>query len=381
MSVKLFQPRSLTQTFTYYWMNLPKFIPKCAEKSLSPLERLKNTMIFAVSGLYFGSMQLKPFNPLISETFQGYFDVPDKEKEGKERTVSETLVEHKMKFKCSEWNNRAFRDFNTTSDQIESQRISKDAVIEVYTEQISNYPTVTRFYVKNKHFIMHGYFDISLKVESFGNKIITFTKGYTCVEFPEIGEKIMYSMPNAKLLNAISKTDRSAFYIGLMSFVDVKNSLRGLVYFGRNEEKIHEIQGCIFKHKFDNHYSFNFDVEYNKYKKIKIKKEIGKDIVAYMTGSWLEQLKFDNKIYWDIKKDKPTWIKPCTSCLPSDSRFREDLIWLFRSFYCAKNEKDREKYEKLANEWKLILEKLQRIERENKAKQAEEREKLRKKNK
>ena len=78
--------------------------------------------------------------------------------------------------------------------------------------------------------------------------------------------------------------------------------------------------------------------------------------------------------YW---VDKAYWIRPLKKCLPSDGRFREDLIWLFRSFYCSKNEDERIRYENLAQEWKLLIEKLQREEREMK----EEKNKLREKKK
>ena len=62
-------------------------------------------------------------------------------------------------------------------------------------------------------------------------------------------------------------------------------------------------------------------------------------------------------------------------------RFRVDLIWLLRSFYCAKNDDERLKYEHLSQEWKLIIEKLQRDEREYKAKMNKIREKEMKKKK
>ena len=377
MKVRLFQPRSLTQTYSYYWMNLPKFIPKCTDANMTPLERMKNVMAFAISGLYLGSMALKPFNPLISETFQGYFDTS--ESVDSSLKESEFLENFAKEHSYSEYNNKSFLNKKIDINKIEPK--DKEEVAErteVYTEQTSNYPTVTRFYVHNRHFIMHGYFDISLKMENMGNKIVTITKGYTTVEFPEINEKITYTMPNAKLLNAIGQKDRSAYYLGVMSFVDVKNGLRGLVKFGENAEKIHELNGIIFKSSFGKDFRFSYDSEFAQYNKLDIfiTPEIMKNTLAILTGSWLEKLKIDNKVYWDIDKDIPTWIRPCTNCLPSDSRFREDLIWLFRSFYCAKNDAEKARYEDLANEWKLMLEKLQRTEREHKAKQAEERAKL-----
>lgn len=36
----------------------------------NPLERFKNVVTFAMAGLYNGCKQLKPFNPILGETFQ-----------------------------------------------------------------------------------------------------------------------------------------------------------------------------------------------------------------------------------------------------------------------------------------------------------------------
>ena len=77
--------------------------------------------------------------------------------------------------------------------------------------------------------------------------------------------------------------------------------------------------------------------------------------------------------------DVPFWINPFKKWLPSDFRFREDLIWLFRSYFCSKKEDERLKYEHLAQEWKLIIAKIQRDERENKAKMNKIRDKEKKK--
>ena len=63
----------------------------------------------------------------------------------------------------------------------------------------------------------------------------------------------------------------------------------------------------------------------------------------------------------------PHWLKPEKDALPSYGRYREDIIWLYRSFYLAKNEEERVMYENLAQNWKLMIEKLQREERELKA--------------
>ena len=329
LNVKLFQPLSLSQTLLNYFSFIPKFILPAVNPSLTPLDRMKLVISLGISGLYMNAQQLKPFNPLISETFQGIFEVKEK--------------------------------------------------IEVYSEQTSNYPTLTRYYILNKNFKMYGYFDLSLETKNFGNRITCFTKGLNTLDFFKSNEKIFFSIPSSQIVNAIAKDDRSAHYVGVMIFFDIKNKLRAFVQFAKDCNHIADIKGYIFKYEFEPDYKFNFDKEYEMFYKIDTNNlnknnNIFKsnDIVSTISGSWLGQLYFDNSKYWDIDEDIPTYIKPVYNCLPSDSRFREDLIWLYRSFYKAKNEEERLYYEKLAQNWKLMIEKVQREERTLKAKVNEE---------
>ena len=329
LNVKLFQPLSLSQTLLNYFSFIPKFILPAVDPNLTPLDRMKLVISLGISGLYMNAQQLKPFNPLISETFQGIFDAKEK--------------------------------------------------IEVYSEQTSNYPTLTRYYILNKNFKMYGYFDLSLETKNFGNRITCFTKGLNTLDFFKSNEKIFFSIPSSQIVNAIAKDDRSAHYVGVMIFFDIKNKLRAFVQFAKDCNHIADIKGYIFKYEFEPDYKFNFDKEYEMFYKIDTNNlnknnNIFKsnDIVSTISGSWLGQLYFDNNKYWDIDEDIPTYIKPVYNCLPSDSRFREDLIWLYRSFYKAKNEEERLYYEKLAQNWKLMIEKVQREERTLKAKVNEE---------
>ena len=329
LNVKLFQPLSLSQTLLNYFSFIPKFILPAVNPNLTPLDRMKLVISLGISGLYMNAQQLKPFNPLISETFQGIFEVKEK--------------------------------------------------IEVYSEQTSNYPTLTRYYILNKNFKMYGYFDLSLETKNFGNRITCFTKGLNTLDFFKSNEKIFFSIPSSQIVNAIAKDDRSAHYVGVMIFFDIKNKLRAFVQFAKDCNHIADIKGYIFKYEFEPDYKFNFDKEYEMFYKIDTNNlnknnNIFKsnDIVSTISGSWLGKLYFDNNKYWDIDEDIPTYIKPVYNCLPSDSRFREDLIWLYRSFYKAKNEEERLYYEKLAQNWKLMIEKVQREERTLKAKVNEE---------
>ena len=115
-----------------------------------------------------------------------------------------------------------------------------------------------------------------------------------------------------------------------------------------------------------------------------LKKEISKREIALITlGFFLVALKFNendifepkldkfykigNDIIWDIDKNLPDTIKPVKHCLPSDGRFREDLLWLYRSLYKAKNEKEEEYFREIGMKWKVMMEEFNRWERKHRA--------------
>jgi hypothetical protein len=308
--VRLFEPKSTLQRIMDYWAFAPTIL-KEAVKVESPFERMKKVMSFAIAGLYVPAKQLKPFNPNIGETFQGEFENG-----------------------C-----------------------------RVYAEHVSHYPTVAQFYLLDDEFKIHGYFDFLTNVESFGSKIKIEQKGPIRVDFPNIKERIIYNMPVIKLLNARGEENRGSIWLDYMIFVDVKNNLKGIVQLGNDSKCIHALDGYIIDYQYPMNYKFDIDAE----KKLASKGCKSKPL-ARITGSWLKELLIDGKEYWNIDKQEPSWIKPCTNVLPSDGRYREDLIWLFRSFYDAKDEVERKLYEDYAQNWKIMIEQVQRAEREIKKK-------------
>jgi len=59
-------------------------------------------------------------------------------------------------------------------------------------------------------------------------------------------------------------------------------------------------------------------------------------------GSWLEFLKFDDQLYWELETADSIKPYPIEKCLPSDCRYRADSIALSRGdLQLAQQEKDR----------------------------------------
>jgi hypothetical protein len=320
LKVRLFEPQSFLQRMTNYWAFFPRFITPSYDAKMSAIERMKHAMAFGVSGLYVPTQQLKPFNPLISETFEGEF-LNDK--------------------------------YNT----------------KIYLEQISNYPTVSRFYAINPEMKMHGYLDIAVHTEGLGTKMSFLTKGEVNLEYLQLGEKITYIFPTVRMLKITSEEGRSTYWYNSMVFIDIKNKLKGIIRLGYNWNCIQEIEGFIIEFDYPENYKLDYYKEQTFGNKFNGNDQRYK-IIAKCKGSWVSHLQFedDDKKIWDIDVDVPSWIKPVRDPIPSDGRYREDLMWLYRSFHYAKNEEERLKYEAYAQDFKLTLEKLQREERAMKLK-------------
>lgn len=80
-----------------------------------------------------------------------------------------------------------------------------------------------------------------------------------------------------------------------------------------------------------------------------------KSEICDVSGSWLENLFIGDKEYWHIDKTLPMKPIPVANPLPSDPRFRDDLIWMHRG------------HEQYAAIWKSNLENQQRYERKLRA--------------
>lgn len=74
-------------------------------------------------------------------------------------------------------------------------------------------------------------------------------------------------------------------------------------------------------------------------------------VLCQVNGRWTEKIEFDGKKYWDIRFVEPVLHIHTLDPLPSDQRFREDLIYLARKDLA------------LAQEHKVRLEVIQRRDR------------------
>lgn len=309
LPVSIFEPKSTLQRITDYFSFAPEFLGKASIED-NFLERLKLTITYSISGLYTASKQLKPFNPLLGETFEGVF--PDDS--------------------------------------------------SVYCEQISHYPTVARFYLKDakSNYDFHGFYEFGTANKSFGKKLTVTQNGPNTVNFSKYGSKIMYNLPKINMMNCDSDVNRSSYWKSVMVFVDVENGLKAFIKFGK-APNVNNFEGYIIKFDYPKNYKFNIKDEVTAAKKFL--KTKNPQCISKIEGNWLEYINFDDKTYWNIDSHTPSFIKSVEDPIPSDCRFREDLIWLFRCF-STQNGMEKKKYEDFAQNWKCLLENIQRNDRE-----------------
>ena len=247
-------------------------------------------------------------------------------------------------------------------------------------KNVTHKPLAARFLIiYKKKYEISGFWDLSVKTQNLGNEMLINQKGPIYIKFPELNECIICHIPFVKAVSALSETKRALLLYGNMVFVDVKNKLKAVIKFNFNSNKFHEIKGCIMKHDFPPNYKYVFDNEWEFGNNFKLEDENSQkrksfnnktynyEIIEKIKGSYLEQLIIGETTTWNINKQRPEHIAPVKHCIPSDGRFREDLIWLYRSFYGAKNEEEEENYRNISMEWKVMMEEFNRWERKNRA--------------
>ena len=72
LPVRIFEKRSTIERICDIWCTGPIFLRKAAIE-MDPIERLKLVITFVVSGMHMVASQRKPFNPILGETYEGYW--------------------------------------------------------------------------------------------------------------------------------------------------------------------------------------------------------------------------------------------------------------------------------------------------------------------
>lgn len=306
LPVRIFEPRSILERLSDLWTFAPHYLTKASSEE--GVERIQSVFSFLISILPITTSQWKPFNPLLGETFQG--ELAD----------------------------------GTTID----------------CEQTSHHPPIATFYVKNKNWTAHGSWTINGNLR--GNNFHAYNEGWITIEFAD-GGKVKFYTP-AMALKGMLMGKRKLQYVSSLCVKDEGNGLKAAVKF--NVDAKRGLIGMFKSSRQDTcrgmlyRYDPVEDAKMVKknpkwYDMIKAQGEFPdiKEKISDIEGSWLESIKIGDKTTWTLGGDLQyaTQTNFREYCLPSDCRFREDLIWLERG------------NEDQAQIWKVLLEEQQRKDR------------------
>ncbi|GMF60642.1 unnamed protein product [Phytophthora fragariaefolia] len=269
LPVRIFEPRTNLERVCDLMLYAPTFL-NVAYAQNDALERFKYVMAFAVAGLHHSIGQMKPFNPILGETFQ-----------------------------------------STLNDGT-----------DVSCEHTSHHPPISNFQFTGEKYSIAGFvlWHASMSVKS--NAMLNTNKGPVRVTFPDAdglpGTTIEYNLPYLQI-GGLLWGDRTVDIMGNMMFEDKKNHLQCELRL--NPDAKSGMGGMFSSSKTPTDCLRGVILDTS----VSPPREI-----CDVSGSWLHDLVFGNKTYWSMNKYQSGYMLPYPEdkILASDSRFREDLHYL-----------------------------------------------------
>jgi hypothetical protein len=274
LPVRIFQPKSLLERILDAWSFIPTFFEK-ASKTKDPIRRMKYVISSIVAGMYMSADLRKPFNPILGETLQGYF---------------------------------------------------KDGSI-IFMEHISHHPPISSFLIEGPKaypYRLSGSVEFKAGMKSYGNILNISFAGANYVEFPD-GHVIEFHYPTTRV-SGLVMGDRTCNIEGTGILIDHEYPHRGIVVFNPDQPEFPStteptnFEGLIYR-------SESKEIQKKEIKSLRDVADIEEEIWE-LHGNVLENLVIDGEEFWNIDNFLPHRYSPDPYCLPSDSRYREDLIWL-----------------------------------------------------
>ena len=279
LPIELFETKSHLEKLANNFTFAPHFLNK-ANEAKEALEQMKQTVTFFITALLMATAQLKPFNPILGETFQA--------------------------------------------------RING---MPIYFEQVSHHPPISSFLLYGSDFKMIGNYEAhaslhanSCNVNILGSPRIIYKNGsviYTSIPCANIGGtsfgqrtfnyegKMFAYEPNLMLVCELTfNPDKKGLVGGLFSKqVNPTDYFSGGIY-QVTSQCIANIQKCPVLNKFGG---------------INMKEDVLKEL-SKVNGIWHKYVEFDGVKYWEFGKMEAYELEYDRSPLPSDSIYREDLI-------------------------------------------------------
>eukprot|EP01017_Pseudomicrothorax_dubius_P046359 TRINITY_DN8154_c0_g1_i2.p1 TRINITY_DN8154_c0_g1~~TRINITY_DN8154_c0_g1_i2.p1 ORF type:complete len:508 (+),score=150.31 TRINITY_DN8154_c0_g1_i2:198-1721(+) len=281
LPVDIFERRSILVRNASLLGFAPLWIDRAAQILGDPLEQFRLAISYLTSKLHYGVEQKKPFNPIWGETFQGFVNG------------------------CP-----------------------------CYYEQVSHHPPIFSFQFYGHDYTIDG--SLEMEARATPNTMKGAIMGLERITFKKTGNVIYMRNPFA-VVEGLTYGKRSVHYVKKAVFFDPQNRLYCRIlfdpdqsFFSFNRRFLHDhFEGeiCRVSEAFVNA-KLKEIKEGNK--KLKAKPEDLTEVLGRLSGSFLDHLKIDEKVYWKIKELRPYAIEEASAPLPSDSTFREDMLYLLQ---------------------------------------------------
>lgn len=280
LPVRIFEPRSTLERIADNFAFLNTFVKKAEECINDPVERIKNVIMATLIGMCCSPSCQKPFNPYLGETFEGTYEDGSK----------------------------------------------------IYLEHIKHSPPISKFLVFTPGGSrIYGHFQQNANLRA--NKMTLWFKGPITYEFQD-GKKLSVYYPQLIQQGIIYGT-RLLKFVKRVCVIDEPNQLKGYAAFGKKikdgrfkSSRVDTVIGEIYKYNVKKHKPLKDDLK-NLYEQFK-----GKDLVESKSkceGIINEAVEWDGSEYWSFEKSRAMRHKPVDHALPSDCRYREDIVWLKRN--------------------------------------------------
>ncbi|EAS07102.1 oxysterol-binding protein (macronuclear) [Tetrahymena thermophila SB210] len=289
MPVQVFDSKSMIQRLAKGFGHAPNFLEKGGLVN-SSIEQIKYTASFLLSSFIMGFNQEKPFNPIIGETVQARLNG------------------------CP-----------------------------IYFEQTSHHPPISNYYLYGRGYDLYG---CHIPLVNMGaNSLTGLLAGNPTVYFKNTQNKVYAIWNSFNLFNtAIGQRSLNCFgraYVWepksnlVLELIYNPNGSSGLSSLFSKKSVIDEVSGAIYKVK---PHVIKMLQEAHKpmAKKGELALDLNNDVLQLISkaeGIWCRYLEFDGMRYWDDSKDFPYMCEYEMNPLPSDSRYRYDLL------YFQKNDK------------------------------------------
>ena len=277
LPVYIFDKRTMLQVFAYELKEAPYLLSK-VYYAQNKIEKLKQMTIFFLSQIVLTPILLKPFNPIIGETYQ-----------------------------------------------------AKIGNLNIYLEQTVHKPPTANFYC----------FDDDGLYKIYGYLAVTAHAGVNCFTSKKIGNVIIefkdgnkYKIYYPTILVGGTTMGKKYFNIkNIALMVDLKNEICSYIKF--NPDKVGLFQGLFNKKKNIEYYPDKFIGKIVNLSDVKIDKngsnhELKKDAKSYgvLGGEWTQEIIFGEELYWKRNLENYCNIYEMEYKLPSDSSLREDMnLW------------------------------------------------------